>query len=104
MSRYKFLQDYDNQTHIVRAGWVLDIADGDAAPLIASGTLEKMSDTCPLKKGNLDNYANCRPLSESVIAARAARKPKEPVETTVITVGGPTIVTGSTGDWSITPV
>jgi len=77
MSRYKFLKDHDNGTHTIRAGWVLDIADGDAAPLVAAGTAEKVADNCPLKKGNLENYANCRPLDASAIQTRQARKKVE---------------------------
>jgi len=77
MSRYKFLKEHDNGTHIIGAGWVLDIADGDAAPLVKSGTLVKVADNCPLKKGNLEAYDNCRPLDAAGIQAKQAKKKAE---------------------------
>ena len=77
MPRYQFLKDHDNQTHVIKTGWVVEMAEPDAAPLIAPGTVKAVSDRTPLKKGNLENYDNCRPLSLAAVAARTARRAKE---------------------------
>lgn len=78
MGKYLFCKDHDNATHVIKTGWVVEFVDSDAAPLISAGIVKKMPDNTPSKKGNLDNYDGCRPLSEAGIAARAARKAKEP--------------------------
>lgn len=75
MSRYKFCKDHDNGTHIFGAGWVVEIADSDAAPLLKAGTVTKMPEGTPLKKGSLENYDGCRPLDAGELKAKAVKAP-----------------------------
>lgn len=77
MSKYKFLKEYDNGAQVFQPGWVAVIADGDAAPLVSDGIAVKVADNCPTKKGNLEMYDGCRPLSEATVKARKAKKEAE---------------------------
>lgn len=101
MGKYLFCKDHDNATNIIKAGWVVEIADSDAAPLVKSGTVKKMPEKTPCKKGNLDKYNGCRPLDAAGIKAKQQKKE---IETTITMTTEPFPDNGAGSDWTITPV
>ena len=82
MGKYLFCKDHDNATHSIKAGWVVEIADSDAAPLVKSGTAKKMPENTPCKKGNLDEYDGCRPLDAAGIKSKQQKAEAAAAEST----------------------
>ena len=68
MPRVKLLKNHGNK----KAGWVVAVSDPAAAALVAAKTAVIVPNDTPLKKGNLNLYANCTPLPP----AKAAKNEK----------------------------
>lgn len=51
------------------AGWCVECSDETAARLVSQGDAQYQPADAPLKKGNLEFYNNCTPLSPGKIAA-----------------------------------
>ena len=82
MGKYLFCKDHDNATNIIKAGWVVEIADSDAAPLVKSGTAKQIPEKKKKKKGNLDEYDGCRPLDAAGIKSKQQKAEAAAAEST----------------------
>lgn len=67
MKKVKLLCDIKGG--LQKAGWGVELSDEAAAILVAKGQAEYMDAGAPLKKGNLELYNGCTPLSPGKIAA-----------------------------------
>lgn len=73
MRRIKLLCDIGR----FKAGWGIEVEDAVAAMYVQQGKAVYGPADMPLKKGNLENYNNCIPLTPKEIAAKqAAATPK----------------------------
>jgi hypothetical protein len=61
-----------------KAGWCVECSDETAARLVEYGDAKYMPADAPLKKGNLQFYNNCTPLSPEKIAALNLKKADAP--------------------------
>lgn len=52
-----------------KAGWCVECSDETADRLVSQGDAKHMPADAPLKKGNLQFYNNCTPLSPEKIAS-----------------------------------
>ncbi len=80
MRKVKLLADLPGG--LQKKGWGVELSDEAAAILVASGKATYLPADGPLKKGDLEFYNNCTPLSPEKLAAlglsKSAAKAKEP--------------------------
>jgi hypothetical protein len=70
MKKIQLLRDLDTK----KAGWCVECSDETATRLVSQGDAKFMPADAPLKKGNLEFYNNCMPLTPAKIAANAAKQ------------------------------
>lgn len=73
MPRVKLLKDVGGK----KAGWVVAVSDPSAIAMVAAREAVIMSPDTPLKKGNLNKYANCSPLPPAKVKALTDKKEKQ---------------------------
>jgi len=80
MRKIKLLCDINGG--LQKAGWGVELSDETAAQLVNAGKATYLPAGAALKKGNLELYNGCTPLSPGKIAAmKAAIKPPETEQT-----------------------
>jgi hypothetical protein len=70
MRKVKLLCDINGG--LQKAGWGVELSDETAAQLVSAGKATYLPEGAALKKGNLDLYNGCTPLSPGKIAANQA--------------------------------
>lgn len=71
MKRVTILYDFEN----FKAGWGVAVEDGTAAMWQAQGKAIIGPDDLPLKKGNLNLYNGCTPLTAAEVESKKSKAP-----------------------------